>query len=391
MRATLVIALNDLRRRLRDRTALAIGFLAPFGLAAIMGIAFGSSGNAAQVKVAIADPDNTEGTRAMIDHVLRTLSLGPGVAIVRTTDPQGARRLYRSNRVSGAVTLVPGSSAALGQGRLPGLAVQSDRAKPLGKAVVDAFVAGARLRRATALIIANQLTADGVTGPPVLATTLEAINTPPVLRIADDQVARQGNPLGYFAPAMGIIFLFISMGAAASSVLAERTLGTMARLQAAPSGLGAVVAGKTISIVGLMFASMLSLWGATSAIFGAHWGSPGAVVALTVATVAAVAAIGLFVTVAARTEGTAQVASAGVAFVLAILGGSFFPPGSLPPWLERLSLLTPNGWALDGFTTLSLDDGRLGDVLLPLAVLSAIALTVGTVAIVRFRRALAVT
>ncbi len=96
-------------------------------------------------------------------------------------------------------------------------------------------------------------------------------------------------------------------------------------------------------------------------------------------------------TVSARTEAGAQAASAGVAFVLAIFGGSFFPPGSLPPFLERLSLLTPNGWALDGFTTLSLDGGVLTDVWLPLVVLSALALSVGSVAVFRFRRALAVT
>jgi ABC-2 type transport system permease protein len=210
------------------------------------------------------------------------------------------------------------------------------------------------------------------------------------VRIADDALARRGSPLGYFAPAMGIVFLFLSVGAAANSVLAERATGTMARLQAAPTGLGAVVAGKTVSIVGLMFTSMLSLWGATTLLFGAHWGEPVAVVALIAATVFAIAAIGLFVTVAARTEAMAQAATGGVAFVLAILGGNFFPPGSLPPVMERLALLTPNGWSLDGFTTLTLDAGSLGDVARPIVVLSTIALVVGTAALVRFRRVVAV-
>jgi ABC-2 type transport system permease protein len=391
MRTVFVIALNDLRRRLRDRTALAIAFLAPFGLAAIMGIAFGSGDNATQVRVAIADADNTATTRSLVDHVLQTLSLGPGVAVVRTTDVALAKRLYDEHRVSASIALVPTSSDLIEQGKLPGMQVQASRTRPLGKAVADAFVAGTSLRVTTAVVVARELSKNPANASLVLGTTLAAIDAPPAVRFADDTVPRQGSPLGYFAPAMGIIFLFISVGAAASSVLAERSLGTMARLQAAPSGLGVVVAGKTVSIVGLMIASMLSLWGATTWIFGAHWGSPGAVVALILATVAAVAAIGLFVTVSARTEATAQVASAGVAFVLAILGGSFFPPGSLPPWLEKLSLLTPNGWSLDGFTTLSLDGGHLRDVLLPLAVLVSIAAVVGTTAIMRFRRALAVT
>ncbi len=280
MRTVMVIALNDLRRRLRDRTALVIAFAAPFGLASIMGIAFGSGDGNAQVRIAIADAENTATTRAFVDQVLRSLSLGPGVSVVRTTDFEEARSMYRAQRVSGVVSLPPGSALRITQNRLPLMDRESSRTRPLGKAVVDAFVAGASLRRVTAAVIASELAKDEVPANLVLGTTLAAVGGRPPVQIAEDTVRRQGHPLGYFGPAMGIIFLFISVGAAANSVLAERALGTMARLQAAPSGLGAVVAGKTLSIVTLMFASMLSLWGLTTFLFGAHWGSPGAVVAL---------------------------------------------------------------------------------------------------------------
>ena len=48
MAASLWIALNDLRRRVRDRTALGLAFVAPFTMAAIVGLAFGSSNSAAR-------------------------------------------------------------------------------------------------------------------------------------------------------------------------------------------------------------------------------------------------------------------------------------------------------------------------------------------------------
>jgi ABC-2 type transport system permease protein len=52
-----------------------------------------------------------------------------------------------------------------------------------------------------------------------------------------------------------------------------------------------------------------------------------------------------------------------VAFVLGILGGSLVPLSELPPGLLRLTLLTPNGWALRGFAELSAGDGTVVDVL----------------------------
>jgi ABC-2 type transport system permease protein len=372
MGAVVAIAVNDLRRRVRDRSALVIAFVAPFALAGIMGLAFGSGDSTAQVKVAVVDVDNTTVTKTFVDEVLASLSLGPSVSVARLNDLAAGSRLYNEHRVSAVVNVLPGSTARLSHGLTPVVNRLSSRTRPLGKAVVDGFVASTILREVTA----------GFAGP-------AAVHAPPAIGVADDALGRRGSPLGYFGPAMGIIFLFLSVGAAANSVLAERATGTMARLQASPAGLGSVVAGKTISIVGLMLISMLSLWGGTALAFGAHWGQPVAVLALIVATVVAIAALGLFVTVSARSEAMAQAAAAGLAFVLALVGGNFFPPGSLPPLLERLSLLTPNGWALDGFTTLSLDGGTLGDVVRPLAVLGVISVVVGAAAVARFQRAVA--
>jgi ABC-2 type transport system permease protein len=390
VRAAILIARNDLRRRLRDRTALVIAFVAPFGLAGIMGVTFGSGDNTALVRVAIADVENTTQTNAFIDKVLESLSLGNGVAVVRLTDTAEAEKLYNEHRVSAAIEVLPGSAARIRHAQPPLITRQSSRTRPLGKAVADGFFAAATVRQLTVRLVADTLANDKVPVPQILEAATAVANGSPSARIVEDRLARRASPLGYYATAMGIVFLFLSVGGAANSILAELTTGTMARLQAAPTSLASVVAGKTISILSLMLASMLSLWGATTLFFGAQWGDPLGVFALIVATTVAVAAIGLFVTVSAKTEAMAQAATGGVAFVLAIFGGNFFPPGSLPPALEKLSLLTPNGWALDGFTTLTLDAGRFGDIVRPLVVLSVIALVVGAAALARFRRVMAV-
>jgi ABC-2 type transport system permease protein len=73
------------------------------------------------------------------------------------------------------------------------------------------------------------------------------------------------------------------------------------------------------------------------------------------------------------------------AFLFALLGGNFVNSGNLPDALERLSLLTPNGWALRGFTELSLDRSGLADISLAIVVLVAIGIAAGGAALLRFR------
>jgi ABC-2 type transport system permease protein len=185
---------------------------------------------------------------------------------------------------------------------------------------------------------------------------------------------------------MVIIFLFLLIGAAGRSVLAERSTGTLARLQAAPIGTGSVVAGKVLSILLLSLLSVFTIWGATTALFGAYWGPAIAVVVLGTATVLSLSGLSLFVTVFAKSEAGAEAATVILGFTLALLGGNFFPPGSLPPLFEKVALLTPNGWALNGFGQLALDGRGLTDIFLPIAVLLAIGAVFGSAAVVQLRR-----
>ena len=71
--------------------------------------------------------------------------------------------------------------------------------------------------------------------------------------------------------------------------------------------------------------------------------------------------------------------SAVVAFVFALLGGSFFQPGGLPDVLEKVALLTPNGWALRALTSIGAGRAGIVDVLPAIAVLLAIGAVTATI------------
>jgi ABC-2 type transport system permease protein len=185
---------------------------------------------------------------------------------------------------------------------------------------------------------------------------------------------------------MAIFFLFFTVSFGARSILIERRQGTLRRLLASAAPPGAVIAGKALAAFVLGVVSVLVMWLATSLVFGADWGDPLAVVALTVSSVLAAIGITALVVTLARTDEQADGYSSLVVFTLALLGGNFIYLAQLPDLLQRLSLLTPNGWALRGFVDLVADGGGLSTVAAPVAVTAAFGLITGAVALVRARR-----
>jgi ABC-2 type transport system permease protein len=74
-----------------------------------------------------------------------------------------------------------------------------------------------------------------------------------------------------------------------------------------------------------------------------------------------------------------------MALVFAGLAGNLVPRQNYPEWLQQISLITPNAWALEGLQSLG-QGGGLPEVLLPIAVLTVMGVILFSVATVLFRR-----
>jgi ABC-2 type transport system permease protein len=379
MGTALLVARNDLRRRLRDRSAVVTALVAPVLIATIVGLAFGDAGGtdgtAPLVRVAVADHGDSPETEALVDAVVRWAQPGPGISVVRSPSVPRALSDKFEGRVA-AVVEVPRDFMTAA--RIPFPEVVADRDSPIGQSVAFALAQGLTEAAATSRSVAGDA---GVT-PAAVAT----ITGRPPVGLVDAGGGTVRSLIGYFGPAVAMVFLFFGIGLGARSVLAERQEGTLARLQAAPVAFSRVLAGKLLAMVAVSLTSVLVVWATTTWLLGATWGEPAAVAILTLAVVVAMGAVALLVTVIARTEAQADAATAGVGFALALLGGNFFPPGSLPSFMERLSLLTPNGWGLQGYGALAIDGKGLDAIWTPVLALLAITAAFGIVAVLRFRR-----
>ena len=118
----------------------------------------------------------------------------------------------------------------------------------------------------------------------------------------------------------------------------------------------------------------------TSLALGADWGDPVGVALLLAAAALVVGGVAGLVSALARTEQSANNLATVFAFVFALLGGTFVPAGGLPPILERLSLLTPTGWALAGFADVAAGGAGPAEIVPNLVVMVGWASVTGLVA-----------
>jgi recombination protein RecA len=306
LRATLLIAGKDLRQRVRDRSGVVIAFLAPFLLAAIIGLAFGSGdGFSFSATYAVADDDRGPLAARFVDGVLAAPGLAE-VVTVRRAGAAEARDLVDRGEADAAFLIPAGFSASVQQGRSATITVLEAGASPVSGQVARALAEGyAAQLAATGLSVATALDATG--RPPTeaeanrLAGQAATVQAP--VRLVDGGIgAREITAASYFGPSMAIFFLFFTVSFGARSLLIERRQGTLRRLLASAAPPGAVIAGKALAAFVLGVTSMLVMWLATSLVFGADWGEPAAVVALIVSSVLAAIGVTALVVTLARTD-----------------------------------------------------------------------------------------
>jgi ABC-2 type transport system permease protein len=107
------------------------------------------------------------------------------------------------------------------------------------------------------------------------------------------------------------------------------------------------------------------------------------VLALVTAAVLAVMGIVTLVMSLARTEAQAGAYGSIVAMGFALVGGSLVPLSFAPDLLRRLTLLTPNGWALRAFTDLATGTRSLSTVFDAILVCLGFAIVTGAIGLAR--------
>jgi ABC-2 type transport system permease protein len=388
MRAALVIAAKDLRQRLRDRTAIIVAVIAPFGLAAIFSMLLGGTDAPVSFTYAYADADGTEISAGLRSGALASLE-GAGIAtVVEAESPEAARQAVDDDEVDAALIVPAGFGVAASSGTAAELEIVGATDAGLATQVLDAVANGYVAEiDAIRLSVATAAEALGQSDPAALgalATRAAETASPIAIEAVEVELAQMSSTT-FYAASMAIFFLFFTAQFGVLSLLTERRVGTLPRLVAAPIGPWAIVLGKALGSFALGIVAMTVLVLASTVLLGAEWGNPVGVALLVLGAVTAAMGITALITTLARTEEQAGGWNSIVAVTMAILGGAFFDLSQGPEILSVVSVVTPHAWFLAGLDLLAPASATVADVAVPVVALFAIGVVTGAIGLVRAR------
>jgi ABC-2 type transport system permease protein len=193
--------------------------------------------------------------------------------------------------------------------------------------------------------------------------------------------AHQLTVMSYYSPAMAIFFLLFTISYVARSFFSDKAAGMIERMRAAPLRPAEILAGKALSVLVYGILSLGTVALITSVAFGADWGSPLPVALVCLVFTLSIVSLTALVIGLARTQRQSDGIASLIIFALALLGGNFVFVSSAAPIMQRLALLTPNGWALRAFSDLSTTGGGLATVVEPVAAILAFTVVAGGVAL----------
>lgn len=388
MRAALVIAAKDLRQRLRDRTAIVVAVIAPFGLAAIFSVLLGGTDDPLSFTYAYADEDGSDISAALRTGALAGLEDAGIATITEVDDADAARAAVDADDADAALIVPAGFGAAVTGGTGAELEIVGSSSAGFATQILDAVangyvaeVDGIRLSVATAAGALGEADPEALAA---LAGRAASTASPITVEPVTVELAQMSSTTLY-AASMAIFFLFFTAQFGVLSLLTERRIGTLPRLVAAPIGPWAIVLGKAIGSFALGIVAMTVLVLASTVLLGADWGNPVGVALLVLGAVTAAMGITALITTLARTEEQAGGWNSIVAVTMAILGGAFFDLSQGPEILAQLSFITPHAWFLGGLDLLAAPSATVADVAVPVAALFGIGLVTGAIGLVRAR------
>jgi ABC-2 type transport system permease protein len=386
MRAAFVIAGKDLRQRFRDRSAIVLGVVAPILIAALMSLAFHGVQNF-NFTMGVVNLDGGPVAAGFVQSLK-----APGVRkVVTPTEIRSvaaARTEIRENKIGAALVIPAGFSADVLANKPASLTTMRSGnnaiAGDVTSSIASSFVAQVnadRLALVTALAAGAPASRTGHLAEAVAKLRI------PVQAVQRPIGARELKVISYYSPGMAMFFLFFTISYVARSFFTDRSQGMIERMRAAPVRPVEILAGKALSVLVYGGLSLLIVGVVTSAAFGANWGPALPAIALGAVLVMAVVCLTGFVIGVSKTQRQADGIGSIIVFGLSLLGGNFFFISQAPSAMKRLALLTPNGWALRGFTDLATVGGGFGTIVEPVLGIVVFSVIVAAVAAILAPRA----
>ena len=415
------LALKDLLQSFRSAFALVMMFVVPILITGLIHLAFGSLGGdggfeipLTRVQVVNLDRTSPESggfvVGQMLLDTLKNEQFGGFLQVAEATSAQEAREAVDCQEADIAIIIPEDLTAAVfSEGGRGSVVLYHDPTLTLGPAIagglVGGFLDGFAGSRIALQVLSQQFAERGMTVDDELWQRVvqqysdwaraqgKDLQMGELSFLKVRSVAGQAEPVSPIAGMIGAImagmlinFAFFTGASGAQSIIKEDEEGTLARLFTTPTPRVVILKGKLYAVFVMLVVQVLVLMLASGLIFGIHWGKPLPVMLVVVGLVIVAAGSGVFLMCFLKSTRQAGAVMGGVVTLTSMAGGLFTPAlPNLPAFYDRVTLFTPQGWALRGWRA-ALSGGGVEDVLLPVIVMSALGIALFSVGAHFFRK-----
>jgi len=376
---------KDLRLFFSDRRAVVMSFVAPILIGAFFGYIFGGLGGKAEtsrIPVLVVDHDKS----AISADIFSRLQ-GEKTLSVAASELDEARAAVKKGSASVAVVIPPGfgaqaRSAFTSAAQKPEIGILYDPSHAAEQGMVQGMLAGTVMQAVGKAMFSglSALLGRGAGGGGLAVP----------YRVNEEAVtARKGVPYNGYAHSFGgmgvqfILFMGIDAGV---GMLLQRQRGLWRRFRAAPLSRSLLLGSRALSSALIAMLVLCTIFAFARVVFGVRIdgslaGFAGVVIAFSLMT----AAFGLLVAALGKTPDATRGLAIFVTLIMVMLGGAWVPSFIFPPWLQKITLIMPTRWAVDGLDAMVWRGLGFSDAVAPIAVLLLFAAIFGVLAVTRFR------
>jgi ABC-2 type transport system permease protein len=424
----LALVRKDITLFFNDRKAVIVGLLVPIVLASFFGYLFGGQGGNAEtskVSVLVIDQDGSDTSRSLVAQLAGDKNLD-----VKPSTLDGAREAVRKGKATAAIVIPKDFGRDAGQALFtsatkPEVGVLYDPSHNVELGMVKGILSGAIMQAVSKEMFTGRSGREAVNES--IAQVENSSQLPPADRkalhdllsgvrewneeqdraSASGQTERSGglavpyqtheeaitsgqdvqyNGYAHSFGGMGVQFILFMGLDVGIALLTLRQTGLWQRLRAAPLSRTTLLGSRTVSASLVAGFILLVLFVFARVVFGVHIrGSFAGFVGVCAAFSLMTAAFGLMVAALGETVEATRGYSIMATLIMVMLGGAWVPTFVFPKWLQRLTVVIPTRWAMDGLDAMTWRGLGFSSAVAPIAVLLVFTLLFGVVAVMRFR------
>lgn len=372
MMKSFIIATKDLKIRLKDRKAILMMLLMPVLLTAILGAALkgvmgNSSEGAPKATIGLYQQDENSISKQFVSKVLKDDKIKKTITIKKARSEKQLQKWVDDENVEVGMILPKQwdvnikSNVESPVKILPvsGKDIEASFIQQLTESYADTV---RTIALSTSTIISDLsvqpvMTHSNATmsfSSTELVGNLESMTANSQELITDIPIGKKSvSSIQYYAAAMAAMFLLFNAMHGGKAILNEKSTETLSRMLTSPTNKRTLLIGKFLGTLLFAIIQFLVFMNATHYFLHVNWGDNLLQVCV-IAVVYSVAVSGLSMIVAAfcKSEKTADTVGGIGVQIFALLGGSMLPISVFPSLLKKVSLITPNSWALSSFTSI---------------------------------------